>query len=332
MRGALSLDPPSLQPFIFPSGHFHGGRQPLGGMGYRGLMIPVPLTVMAFSPDGRTLVLGGNGALRIWDVRRKRERLRLDPALPGLGVAFSPDGRLLAVGGYGVFGLFNAATGEQLYRAQDARAQVSCLTFSPDGKSLITAGGDTTALVWDVGQLLEQGRRQAAGSPGQLEKLWAELAGVDATRADEASWSLADAAKVSVPFLAARLKPIPAVDAAKIEQLVKDLNHARYAVREKSVRELEALRDVAEPALRQALKGASLEVRRRVEGLLAKLGDEGAPPERLRELRAVEALERAGTPGAAAVLRRLAGGAPGARLTREARASLERLSRQKAAP
>jgi hypothetical protein len=54
--------------------------------------------------------------------------------------------------------------------------------------------------------------------------------------------------------------------------------------------------------------------------------DQAVPAgERLRTLRAVEALELIGTPQSREVLRHLAGGAPEARLTREAEASLRRL-------
>jgi hypothetical protein len=48
-------------------------------------------------------------------------------------------------------------------------------------------------------------------------------------------------------------------------------------------------------------------------------------PERVQALRAVEVLEWIGTPEARKVLEALATGAPAARLTREARASLGRL-------
>jgi hypothetical protein len=47
----------------------------------------------------------------------------------------------------------------------------------------------------------------------------------------------------------------------------------------------------------------------------------------LRELRAVEILERIGTSGARQVLRTLAKGSPAARVTREAKASLDRLAK-----
>ena len=48
--------------------------------------------------------------------------------------------------------------------------------------------------------------------------------------------------------------------------------------------------------------------------------------ETVRAWRAVEVLERAGTPEARSVLAALAEGAPAARLTREARAGLKRLA------
>jgi hypothetical protein len=72
----------------------------------------------------------------------------------------------------------------------------------------------------------------------------------------------------------------------------------------------------------------SLEQRRRLEMMLEKQDEErrSPSPQRLRILRALEALELAGTPEAAQLLQRLAGGAPEACVTREAKAALERLT------
>lgn len=66
--------------------------------------------------------------------------------------------------------------------------------------------------------------------------------------------------------------------------------------------------------------------RRRIEEALATLS--GVPPANtLRDLRAVEVLERIGTPKARQLLEKLAQGAPEARQTREAKAAVERLER-----
>jgi hypothetical protein len=79
--------------------------------------------------------------------------------------------------------------------------------------------------------------------------------------------------------------------------------------------------------MRQALAGRpSPEVRRRLGELLQRL-DPLASPELLRGLRAVQVLEQVGTPEARDLLRTLAGGVPEARLTQEAKASLQRLAR-----
>ena len=53
---------------------------------------------------------------------------------------------------------------------------------------------------------------------------------------------------------------------------------------------------------------------------------ENPPPEGLRMLRAVEALERMDTPAARQALEQYARGAPGAELTRQAKAALERVA------
>ncbi len=102
-------------------------------------------------------------------------------------------------------------------------------------------------------------------------------------------------------------------------------------MRQKATNELSELDRLAESALRKALAGQpSAELRQRIQQLLEQL--ETVPStEQLRALRAVEALELAGTTEARQVLVALAKGAPEARLTQEAKASLERLAKQSVA-
>jgi hypothetical protein len=86
------------------------------------------------------------------------------------------------------------------------------------------------------------------------------------------------------------------------------------------------LEEIALPGLREVLKGKpSPEVRRRVEMLVVRLEQLVPPGPRLRALGALEVLEAIGTPEARKVLEGLAQGAPEARLTQEAKASLLRL-------
>jgi hypothetical protein len=111
-----------------------------------------------------------------------------------------------------------------------------------------------------------------------------------------------------------------------LKRLLAQLDSDQFEERETAADALEELGDLAGPTLGAVLAGRpSAEVRRRVDSLLGKLDALPSGPRRLREIRAVEVLERAGTPEARRLLERFAAGAPAARLTREANAALERL-------
>jgi hypothetical protein len=67
-----------------------------------------------------------------------------------------------------------------------------------------------------------------------------------------------------------------------------------------------------------------------MESLLTKLEASGASGDSLRMLRAIEVLEHIGTAEARELLQKLVEGAPEARLTREAKAALQRLANRPA--
>jgi hypothetical protein len=76
---------------------------------------------------------------------------------------------------------------------------------------------------------------------------------------------------VMTVYISARKTGAP-VDRKKVEQWLRDLNSDSFETRERATRELEKLGRDAKSMLREALKaGPELEVRRRSEGLLAKL-------------------------------------------------------------
>ncbi len=68
-------------------------------------------------------------------------------------------------------------------------------------------------------------------------------------------------------------------------------------------------------------------MRRRLQSLVEKHDPANLPPNRLREIRAVELFEHLGTSAAREGLEALAQGNPAASLTRAARAAAERLRR-----
>src|SRR5262249_45988261 len=146
----------------------------------------------------------------------------------------------------------------------------------------------------------------------------------------EAAWDLVAAAPQTVALLAKKLRPMQSPAPGQVERLIKDLASDRFEVRARAEKELEAFAELAAEELTKAAeKGASLEVRQRAERLLKAIVSTSG--ERLRTLRAVEVLEACGVE-ARPVLTTLAGGAPGARLTRDARSALARLAARAAAP
>jgi RNA polymerase sigma factor (sigma-70 family) len=309
---------------------------------------------LLFSPDGRMLAatsdgsrLGATTHVHLWPLIRDESRpAAMRPGPPRLlgeefpydriwVLAFSPDGRMLALAGTdGTVRVLETASGKERTRFTGHGGDVTALSFAADGRRLASGSRDTTILIWDVTGRLQSGHLQPmAGSlrHSELEKLWADLVADDARRAGRAIWTLAADPARTVPFLAKRLRPASVrVAPETIAKLIRDLDDDTFAVRVKARQELRKLGVVAEPALRQALeKAASVEVRRRLEELLAAVAEQEKCPsgEVLRGLRAVEALEQIGTREAQQVLQTLTAGAPASPLTREAHVALDRLER-----
>ena len=128
----------------------------------------------------------------------------------------------------------------------------------------------------------------------------------------------------------------PEADGPKppVKESLLETGNNQFAVRESATKELEMLGEIAAPACRKVLEQKpAAEPCRRLEALLEKQSRERLNPssERLRTLRAVEVLEHIGTPGARQVLETLAKGAPEARATQEAQASLDCLGKRPSA-
>ncbi len=117
------------------------------------------LQSLAFTPDGRLLVVGMRGGLiDVWDPTRGTLVRRLEGHTATSVVAVSPDGRLLASASEDrTLRLWDLATGAELFLASPHSGPVLGVAFSPDGRLLASAGDDQAVRLWEVPSGAERG-------------------------------------------------------------------------------------------------------------------------------------------------------------------------------
>jgi Planctomycete cytochrome C/WD domain, G-beta repeat len=127
--------------------------QPTPPKSYR---VPIPVTAVAFSPDGKVLASSGYHEVLLWNPQDGKILRRIPNVAERVyGLDFSPDGKTLAVaagtpGQQGEAKLFNMADGRLLADYFTTNDSVFAVAFSPDGKRLATAGADRGIRVFDV--------------------------------------------------------------------------------------------------------------------------------------------------------------------------------------
>jgi RNA polymerase sigma factor (sigma-70 family) len=280
-----------------------------------------PARALAFAPDGHYLAASHQATLRIWELATGEmvEENKLTGA-----IALTADGRAAAIPrGKEVYLLDLAGSGE-LPTLSGHQMTVNSVAFSADGTRLVSVSDDTTGLVWDAARLVPPAK-PVDRSRAEVRALWRDLGDEDDSTAYKAMLFLANSTPTAIDLLQERLRPVPVSPESKgVSKLIADLDSDNLNTRRKAYEDLDELEDKAEPAIRLALKAKpALEVRRQLEKLLTRL--DRMTPERLRQLRALVALERAGSPEARQLLKSLAAGEPGAWLTEEAKNTLERI-------
>jgi WD40 repeat protein len=294
---------------------------------------------LAYSPDGRILASGGvswpgcansPGTIYLWEAATGLPLGTIGKTAAVRHIAFSPDGRLMATGGEleNVVRVWNVFTGKEIAKFRGHSAPVTCLAFSPDGKRLASGSFDTTILLWDMSKL-DHSLPPWKPTPKELDALAEKLQGTDGPAAFQAVARLAAAGDAAVSLLRPKLRPVPIPDQKRVARLLADLDDNSFDVREAASRELATLGRQVEPDLRKMLNDKpSAELRKRVDSLLAACDALPTTAQELRELRAVWVLEEVGTSAARKCLDELAKGAPGARLTQEAKRAVDRLQRR----
>jgi hypothetical protein len=282
---------------------------------------------IAFTPDSRFLAARIHGAegISLWERASAAVSLTLPEKSYHATLAFSPTGLFVALGEEsGDIVLRDILAGKEIGKLRGHRGRITSLAFAGDGKTLVSGSSDLTALVWDVTSLLKPAPlpRQELDA-AKRKALWEQLGRVDPGKAFAAIRILVGNPQQGVRLLREEVQPAAPL---KVSGLIGDLDSNRFDVHHRAMIELRQMGDLAFPALKKALsEKPDLDLRRRIEEVLSDIYRGALDPEQIRLSRALLALEYINTSEAHDLLKRLAGGVPGAWLTEEARAALKRL-------
>lgn len=121
---------------------------------------------LVFSPDGRALLTVSTTGKHVWDVATGQEiRTAKATTQAGFnpmsmleniemskaeGIAVSADGRLGARGHGQVINIWDIASGKDLFELIGHTSDIKALAFAPNGRALVSGGGDGAIRVWNL--------------------------------------------------------------------------------------------------------------------------------------------------------------------------------------
>jgi WD40 repeat protein len=332
---------------------------PSGRLGAGGLAADGK-TILAWAEDSDFVLLdAATGAVRV----RVPPPGDADKLGYGRATELAPDGDGLAMAySSGTVRFLDLQTGRERLRVRGPEnVNLQSMSFSPDGKWLLSGWGDHTLRIWETATGKELWRREcrewpdcvqfgadfrtalascggdctavlwdlrppAEGRGATAADLWADLGSDDGAKVYRATRALADDPKAAA-LMREMLPPITPPDEKRVRQVVARLDADAFADREKATNELKTVGSPVVPLLRKLLQeGGSAEARFRLQDVLDGLTarrDDGD----MRRPRAVQVLELAATAEARQLLRDWAAGAASVALADDARAALGRLER-----
>jgi len=288
-----------------------------------------------FSSDGQYIAAASQQAILVWDVASGR----LLWEFPATGnrmwpIAFSPDSRFIASSRGSDIVLYELATGEEVTRLTGHETYITCIVFHPDGRHLASGAWDGTTLVWDLGTLADGLLSRSQPLEERLSELWLALADPDSRRGQSAVWALVRHGADAVAMLGRHLEPetSPVIDEQELATFFLQLEDDNYATRERAMKEISALGDVALPHLEAVLQEApSLELRSRITRLIREQEESvfEIDVDELVVLRAIEVLEQIATKPARQLLEELSTGDAGRLATTVSRQALRRIEHRR---
>jgi hypothetical protein len=185
-----------------------------------------------------------------------------DHGAPVTLLDFSPDGKTLAVGTATTIYLWEVATGQRRLVLTEPGNQLTSFGFSPDGRTLVSAQANLTVLLWDrFGAALASQPQPGPFAEARRDALWAELGCADAARAYRTIAVLVASPQQAASLLSERLAAVTADGSAlsageqlRLLRTIEVLEHLGTRESENLLRKLteganDRLRKEAQPAL-----------------------------------------------------------------------------------
>jgi WD40 repeat protein len=295
------------------------------------------VNALSLSPDKRLIAACGEArvgetTVGVWEVVSGKLLcvVRLPKGLPvgcPKSVAISPDSRVLAFAYDKSVGVHEIISSQRICELAGHVQDTTCVVFSRHGGLLASGDAGGAIILWDVAKFGARDEVRTAESMKERQRrLWAELAGSAAEgykAIDELSrWPVG-----AVQMIDDLVKPVQVVDVAKIRSIVANLDSELFATREAASRKIESFgRADAIAFLGLASEKDSAELSARVEILRRRVAL--AMPDFLREMRAVQVLERIRTDASVGLLEKYARGEASHPLTISSKEALRRINKE----